>query len=716
MNLKTIWERLAHVLKTNVSLTVIIVAALLLELTTGVMYYTAQNIIQRTMERLVESEMSTIYLSIRNHLAKVEVTLDNMAWVVADDMAEPDSLLMATRQFVEHNPNVFGSSISCIPDYFPQKGRWYEPYSVRRADGTIETMQLGSADHDYTQMEFYTGPITEGSGYWSEPYMDSKGAKVMVTSYSVPVRNGDGKIVAVIDADISLDWLEGVMNEGKVYQGTRRFLVTGSNNLLAGDDGPMFRDALEQLKADSDKIGYVVLKDEQGEKKHVFFTPVGGKTDWVLINVLDDSEVFSRLRHMRLLQLLMAFAGLLLLGFIVWRISRNLDRLRQVNAAQERIDNELRIATNIQTELLPEPLPQKERSDIDIYGSLVPARAVGGDIYDYFIRDDKLFFCIGDASGKGIPSAMLMAMTHSLFRAASAHENNPAHIMQTINGATCENNESNMFVTMFIGILDLPTGHLRYCNAGHDVPVVVGKEALPAKPNLPVGLFDDFTYQMQETTLEGGSLLFLYTDGLTEAKNNRRQQFSLSRVMAVLEGAASLSPQQLLEKMTAEVHAFVEDAEQSDDLTMLAIRYTPVNRELVLDEEQTLRNDVLQVPELNAFVKDVVDRLHIDPIIAKNLQLAVEEAVVNVMKYAYPEGTEGYVHIRMRSDGHLLEVVITDAGVFFDPTAKEKADINIPIQERQIGGMGILLVREMMDTINYERTDGKNILTLKKNY
>ena len=716
MNLKTIWERLANVLKTNVSLTVIIVAALLLELTTGVMYYTAQNIIQRTMERLVESEMSTIYLSIRNHLAKVEVTLDNMAWVVADDMAEPDSLLMATRQFVEHNPNVFGSSISCIPDYFPQKGRWYEPYSVRRADGTIETLQLGSADHDYTQMEFYTGPIAEGSGYWSEPYMDSKGAQAMVTSYSVPVRNGDGKIVAVIDADISLDWLEGVMNEGKVYQGTRRFLVTGSYNLLAGDDGPMFRDALEQLKADSDKIGYVVLKDEQGEKKHVFYTPVGGNTDWVLINVLDDSEVFSRLRHMRLLQLLMAFAGLLLLGFIVWRISRNLDRLRQVNATQERIDNELRIATNIQTELLPEPLPQKERSDIDVYGSLVPARAVGGDIYDYFIRDDKLFFCIGDASGKGIPSAMLMAMTHSLFRAASAHENNPAHIMQTINGSTCENNESNMFVTMFIGILDLPTGHLRYCNAGHDIPVVVGKEALPAKPNLPVGLFDDFTYQMQETTLEGGSLLFLYTDGLTEAKNNRRQQFSLSRVMAVLEGAASLSPQQLLEKMTAEVHAFVEDAEQSDDLTMLAIRYTPVNRELVLDEEQTLRNDVLQVPELNAFVKDVVDRLHIDPMIAKNLQLAVEEAVVNVMKYAYPEGTEGYVHIRMRSDGHLLEVVITDAGVFFDPTAKEKADINIPIQERQIGGMGILLVREMMDTINYERTDGKNILTLKKNY
>lgn len=704
-----------HALRTHVGLVVIIFAALLIELTTGVMFYTAQTIIQRTMERLVEREMNSIYLGIRNQLAKVEVTLDNMAWVVTDDLSTPDSLFRSTVQLVQNNPTILGSSISCIPNYYPQRGRLFEPYAVRRADGTIESMQLGSENHDYTQKEFYTEPIAKGSGHWCEPYLDKEGAQAMVTTYAVPVRDGKGKIVAVVDADISLGWLDSVMNEGKVYESTKRFLVTGNYNLLAGEDCPIFKSSLEQLKADSDKIGYLVLKDEHGKKNHVFFHPVGGKTDWMLINILDDGDVFGKLRHVRLFLLLMVLTGLLLLGFIVWRISRNLERLRRVNAEKERISSELRIAKNIQKQMLPETFPPyPERDDIDIYGSLVPAREVGGDLFDFFLRDEKLFFCIGDVSGKGVPSAMVMSVVHSLFRMASAHESNPARIMQTINETTCENNETNMFVTMFIGILDLPTGRMRYCNAGHDIPVIVGHEALPAKPNLPVGLFNDFTYEMQEMVLENGSMLFLYTDGLTEAKNSAHKQFGLDRIMQVLSQSVTLTPTQLLGKMTEEVHAFVKDAEQSDDLTMLAIRYSPVVHNLVLDEELILQNDVHQVKELNAFVKQVMAQLDVEPSLAKKLRLAVEEAVVNVMDYAYPPGTTGDIIIHVTSDGEALNFVITDSGVAFDPTVQDKADTTLSAEDRPIGGLGILLVREMMDTINYERTDGKNVLLLRK--
>ncbi len=704
-----------HALRTHVGLVVIIFAALLIELTTGVMFYTAQTIIQRTMERLVEREMNSIYLGIRNQLAKVEVTLDNMAWVVTDDLSTPDSLFRSTVQLVQNNPAILGSSISCIPNYYPQRGRLFEPYAVRRADGTIESMQLGSENHDYTQKEFYTEPIAKGSGHWCEPYLDKEGAQAMVTTYAVPVRDGKGKIVAVVDADISLGWLDSVMNEGKMYESTKRFLVTGNYNLLAGEDCPIFKSSLEQLKADSDKIGYLVLKDEHGKKKHVFFHPVGGKTDWMLINILDDGDVFGKLRHVRLFLLLMVLTGLLLLGFIVWRISRNLERLRRVNAEKERISSELRIAKNIQKQMLPETFPPyPERDDIDIYGSLVPAREVGGDLFDFFLRDEKLFFCIGDVSGKGVPSAMVMSVVHSLFRMASAHESNPARIMQTINETTCENNETNMFVTMFIGILDLPTGRMRYCNAGHDIPVIVGHEALPAKPNLPVGLFNDFTYEMQEMVLENGSMLFLYTDGLTEAKNSAHKQFGLDRIMQVLSQSVTLTPTQLLGKMTEEVHAFVKDAEQSDDLTMLAIRYSPVVHNRVLDEELILQNDVHQVKELNAFVKQVMAQLDVEPSLAKKLRLAVEEAVVNVMDYAYPPGTTGDIIIHVTSDGEALNFVITDSGVAFDPTVQDKADTTLSAEDRPIGGLGILLVREMMDTINYERTDGKNVLLLRK--
>ena len=584
------WNRLRIFMKTHIGLTVIIVAALLLELTVGVMYYSAQNIIQRIVERLVQREMDDINLCIRNKLEKVETTLDNMAWVVNDDLEKPEWVTEITRKYVKNNPTVSGCFVAFVPNYYPQEGYWFEPRSGLKADGSIESFQVGSPEHDYTKLEFYTVPMKTGRGHWCEPYMDSYGSKTMVTTYGVPVRDKSNRIVAVVGADISLDWLGEVMNDGKVYKSTQRFLVTGDYNLLAGEDVPIFRSALEVLKVDNDKKGYAVLKDESGRKKHVFFSPVGEMTDWMFINVLDDEEVFSKLRKIRLSLLLPLMTGLLFAGFIVYRSSRNLERLRQVNAEKERISGELRVASQIQQNMLPQEEVRGEW--LEVSGSLVPAKEVGGDLYDYFIRDEKLFFCIGDVSGKGAASAMLMAVVQTKFRDFSTHENNPARIMQNINVGCCKNNKTNMFVTMFIGVLDLPTGRLHYCNAGHDAPFVLKEKgivnseksatALEVKPNLPVGVFDDFTYSMQETQIEPDSTIFLYTDGLTEAMNSMHQQFGLERVKEVLRLGNDQLPKEILETVTVAVHGFVKDAEQSDDLTMLAIRYTPKQFESTL--------------------------------------------------------------------------------------------------------------------------------------
>jgi sigma-B regulation protein RsbU (phosphoserine phosphatase) len=358
------------------------------------------------------------------------------------------------------------------------------------------------------------------------------------------------------------------------------------------------------------------------------------------------------------------------------------------------------------------------QDDVDICGSLVPAREVGGDLYDYFIRDEKLFFCIGDVSGKGVPAAMLMAVTHGLFRSASAHESNPARIMQYINEVSCQGNDSNMFVTMFIGVLDLPTGHLRYCDAGHDAPFITvdGQWSMTdIIPHLPVGVFDDVKYGVQKTSLQPDSTIFLYTDGLTEAKNEGHEQFGLERTKAVLNTCSDKEPQQVLEMVTEAVGGFVKDAEQSDDLTMLAIRYTPKQFQSTLTETLVLKNDVHEVTRFSSFMKSVTEKLGIETSLARKLRLAVEEAVVNVINYAYPAGTEGDVTIKMMSDGNKLHCQIIDAGVPFDPTAKKKVDTTLSVEERQIGGLGIHLVRELMDSINYEREDGKNILTLTKN-
>ena len=218
--------------------------------------------------------------------------------------------------------------------------------------------------------------------------------------------------------------------------------------------------------------------------------------------------------------------------------------------------------------------------------------------------------------------------------------------------------------------------------------------------------------------LDDHAMLFLYTDGLTEAKNLERKQFGLDRVMAVIEGKEkdnlSLKPEELVEQMKQEVEQFCLGAEQSDDLTMLAIRYEKNNRKTVLEETLLLQNDVKQVKELIAFVKQVTERLGIDVKQAKQIRLAVEEAVVNVINYAYLPEITGNIDVQAISDGQWLKFVITDNGVAFDPTEKEKADTTLSAEDRPIGGMGILLVRELMDSINYERTDGKNVLTLKK--
>ena len=235
---------------------------------------------------------------------------------------------------------------------------------------------------------------------------------------------------------------------------------------------------------------------------------------------------------------------------------------------------------------------------------------------------------------------------------------------------------------------------------------------LNCNPNLPVGVFDDFTYSVEETQIEPSSTIFLYTDGLTEAKNNQHKQLGLKHVENVLGACTSQQPKDILEKVTEAVHEFVKDAEQSDDLTMMAIRYTPQQFESILSETLVMKNRVSEVSKFSDFMKSVTDRLDIDKPLARQLRLAIEEAVVNVIDYAYPAGHEGDIEVRIMSDGTTLKTVITDFGVAFDPTMKEKADTTLSAEDRQIGGLGILLVREIMDSVNYERINKQNILTL----
>ena len=261
-------------------------------------------------------------------------------------------------------------------------------------------------------------------------------------------------------------------------------------------------------------------------------------------------------------------------------LKEQMEELKQVNETKGRIEGELNAAKDIQMSMLPKLFPAyPDRDDIDIYGQLTSAKEVGGDLFDFFIRDDKLFFCIGDVSGKGIPASLVMAMTRSLFRNIANHESRPEKIVSLINEAMSDGNDSNMFVTFFLGVLDLQTGQLHYCNAGHDWPYIVGNgiTELKSDPNLPVGTFSDTVYCLEEYQMPEGTILFMYTDGLTEAQDSQRNLFGDQRIVDVLQTGGSCK--EIIAKMTEAVHKFVGDAEQSDDLTMLAIQYKSTTKQ-----------------------------------------------------------------------------------------------------------------------------------------
>ena len=263
-------------------------------------------------------------------------------------------------------------------------------------------------------------------------------------------------------------------------------------------------------------------------------------------------------------------------GTMQQSLKQYMEDLKASTTAKAALDSELNIARDIQLSKVPTEFP--ERPDFDIYASMTPAKAVGGDLYDFFVRDNELLFCLGDVCDKGVPAALFMMETRSLFRAYAADEDRPDRIALKMNKILNEHNESMMFVTLFVGILDLTTGELRYCNAGHETPLVINKDfkKLPFEGVCPVGLIADPPYVMQTAHIEPQSTILVYTDGLDEAMTADKEKLGNERVFNEVRRAiqdGQTGPKELIERLKQAVRDFVGDAVQSDDLTLLAIRF-----------------------------------------------------------------------------------------------------------------------------------------------
>lgn len=665
----------------------ICIAIFVLMLVSAAYYFYIRQEALLGAEKRAESVLRGAERTILARTGKIETSVNAMRSMAEYALDDPDAMYDIARLTAMSGTRIMGAGIAFIADYYPEKGHWYEAYVGYQKDGdTLVTMQLGSQEHDYLQMEWFRKGLAAEKGVWSRPYYDNAGGKTYMVSYSAPIKDSTGKAVGVINADVSLDTLSSIVRSIKLYPHCCCSLVSGDGSVLVE---PQF-----------------VPKG----KCHVFKEEINGK-NMTLILTIPDSDMYSRLRRSSLVFALLALTGIVSVLFIAYRSMQNLWQLNEAQAREQRIEDELTIARNIQQSLLPSAPVTSYSNNLDICGLQVPARFVGGDLYDYYVRDNKLVFCIGDVSGKGVPAALLMAIAHSLFRTLSAREESPDNIMQALNAAISENNPDIMFITMFLGIMDLESGVIRYCNAGHNPPIVVRKDGtafIDTEPCLLFGVDFRAKYTTHELVLHPGESLFLYTDGLTEAENVDKDLFGEERARRIAAGFASKTAQEQIAATRQAVKDFTEGAEQSDDLTLLSIRYMPAGESL------TVSNDLQELERLEPFLEDFFNKNSLDPALLPSVDLALEEALVNVMMYAYPEGTKGEVTLAAKVENGMIQFEMRDQGVPFNPLQQKEADLDVPLEERQIGGLGIHLIKEIMDELGYVHEMDHNILKMNK--
>ena len=620
---------------------VLIVSAIIFTLTFAIFLRMAANKMRGEATEHAHSELSNTIHQIDAVLHAVEIAIENTAWIVPHRLGSPEFMYDITERLLRNNEFIYGCAVAFEPGYFPSEGQYFSPYSYRDESGEIKSMQLGSDTYDYHYMDWYQIPKLLNKPYWSEPYYDDGGGEMMMTTYSKPLYDSEGKLYAIITADMSLEWLTELVSKIKVFENSYNLMVSRNasyivhpdHNLLLNETifSSTYGDDDESLKILQDDMvncrAGEVLRNKGGEKFFVFYSPVE-TTQWVVAIVCPRSELYMDVKILRNVLIGLGIIALLLMiamnyngirkvvapvedfsdvakkiangdftaelpqiqtddelkelhdsfEYLQHSLVNYIEELKSTTANKERIESELRIAHNIQMGMLPKIFPAfPERDDLALSAKLIPAKEVGGDLYDFFIEDEKLYFIIGDVSGKGIPASLVMAVTCRLFRSVASHLDKPEEIIASLNDSLSDGNESGMFCTAFLGILDLKTGVLKYCNAGHNAPLIIDAKGnvLPMRvdSNLPLGMFSGYPYDGQEARMEKQMMLYMYTDGVNEAENKEKELFTDRRLVALLKQNASKLPNEIIDETFAAVKQHADGAEQSDDITVMCLKF-----------------------------------------------------------------------------------------------------------------------------------------------
>ncbi len=597
----------------NLTLAVILIGGLVYTLGFGICLYLARQEVSRESTEKVDLSIAYIQNHIDGQLQRVEdvaytlagnkfgktvrkegnegfVTIDPKDFVIPSE----EEVFALLEQCLNSNPQICGAAIGFEPFVYPNTvGQYGFAAYVTNVGGKLERLKLGEM-HDFKEKEWYKEAAVQNHPYWSRPFRETSHGEV-VTCFSLPLHGYGNRLVGVLALDINTDKFRSKCAEATPFPNAEVAIADREFRFVSHPDTSFIMKAINEIgtyadyKAD-DSMRIKMENHESGmytvnagtEKEAMFYFAPIPRTGWTISIECPKNDVFGNVERMKRDTTFIAIVSILIMIVCFVFMFRRLQKITLSKAGMER---ELTIASAIQMGMLPKLYPAfPDRKELDVYGFLKPAKSVGGDLYDYFIRDEKFFFCIGDVSGKGVPASLYMAVVRSLFRNVSLHTNDPAAILSSLNTALAEGNEHNMFCTMFLGVLDLKTGHLDYCNAGHNAPIIrrIKEDGnsntyfTSPKVNLAVGVFPEFPYVKEETALNPGEAIFLYTDGVTEAENNSQKLFGEEATMKALKEARNhnaRTAKDFIDYVYEVLKTYAAGTEQSDDITMLVVEY-----------------------------------------------------------------------------------------------------------------------------------------------
>ena len=517
-----------------------------------------------------------------------------------------------------------------------------------------------------------------------------------IATSGVPVKDDEGEIVAFILADVSLANVANGMKSFLILYSVSMFILV---NIVAIF---MARHMKKKLVKPINSIAEAAENYVNDKRNGVAATDHFSK-----LNITTGDEVEN-------LALTMADMEKDLADF-----EKN---LTEVTAEKERVGTELALATRIQADMLPNIFPAfPDRDDFDIYATMDPAKEVGGDFYDYFlVDDDHLALVIADVSGKGVPAALFMMVSMILIHNHAMNGKSPKEVLEAVNAQICANNREEMFVTVWLGILDLRDGTLTAANAGHEYPIVKSAngafELVKDRHGFVIGGMESAKYKEYELKLSPGAKLFVYTDGVAEATDADGNLFGTDRLLDSLNGVSGAMVKEIVGAVNGAIDEFVKDAPQFDDITMMCVHYIGKESEKVEQaREMTVEATVGNIPSVTDFVNEQLEALDCPMKAQMQIDVAIDELFGNIAQYAYnPETGPATVRVEVERDPLAVVITFIDHGKPYDPLSAEDPDTTLSAEDRKIGGLGVFLVKKTMDDVSYEYNEGKNVLRIKK--